>query len=326
MARLATPALYKKDMYKVKFEMEGKVEAKMRHKQILKYVPSATGAGDKETQLLGLGDLERHTTEGQDINFVSPAQGWEFLTKFHTYSKGVKLTFEAGEDSTKIRELLRKLAKTWTESSIDARETLAARVFNEGGTLSGDFVFNGSYINESDSSGDLVYDSKPFFVLSGNEYTKKDGSTYFNSVAGLTLDVDNFETIYNLHAATNAYNELGRPTIDPVDTLLTQRGADHQRAKRIQRTTRGLPGGELNDINVWEGTANPVDWAYLTDTQAFYVGKAASDDLQFIQRMSGSFDYFGDHDNRGSKASYVERIGIWVKGRPFSRGGGASAA
>lgn len=322
--RSGLPSIYLKDMYKVKFKDEK--AAPMRHKEIFMYVPSATGAGDKETELLGAGSLERHTAEGQDINFSSPAEGWPFYVKFHTYSDGLKLTFEANEDSVKISQLLQKFAKTWTKSSIDARETLGARVFNNGGALSGDFVFNGSHQGQTDPSGDLLHDSKPMFALSGNEYTKKDGSTYYNSIASLTLDPDTFEQVYNLHVATNAFDELGRPIVDAVDTLLTRRGADYTMGRRIYETEKGLPGGNLNDFNPWRNVAKPFDWAYLSTSEAaFFVGKRGSEDLQFIQRMAGSFDYFNDHDNRGSKVSYVERFGIWVKGRPFSRGGGTSA-
>jgi hypothetical protein len=322
--RSGLPSIYVKDMYKVKFQNDK--AATMRHKEIFQYVGSADGAGDKETQLIGAGDLERHTAEGQDINFSSPAEGWPFYVKFHTYSGGLKLTFEANEDPVKMKQLLQKFAATWSKSSVHARETLSACIFNDGGDLSGSFVFNGSHQGQTDPSGDLLYDGVPMFALTGNPYTKKDGTTYYNSVAGLTLDVDSFEQIYNLHVATNAFDEQGRPIVDAVDTLISRRGADYTMARRIYETEKGLPGGELNDFNPWQNVAKPMDWAYLEDAEAaFFVGKRGSELLQFIQRMPGSFDYFIDHDNRGSKVSYVERFGIWVKGRPFSRGGGTSA-
>ena len=323
--RANLPSVYLKDMYKVHFQT--KKAAQVRWSEIYSVVTGVKGAGDKETQILNLGDLERHTVEGQDINFASPAEGWPFYVKYHTFSKGLKLSFEAKEDNTKLGDLMKRLASTWTKSSIDARETLGAGIFNNGGTLSGHWSFDGTHQGQTDPSGYLMYDSVPFFALSGNEYTKKDGTTYYNSVASLDLDVDNFATIYNLHVATNAYDENGRPVTDPVDTLLTRRGADLQMAKRIQWTSKGIPGSTINDKNIWEDTAKPIDWAYLTPSvDAFYVGKRGSEDMQFHIRMMGTFDYFEDKNNRGVKASFMERFGILLKGRPWTRGGGNSAA
>jgi len=317
------PSIYLKDMYKVHFQM--KKAAKTRYDEIYAIKTGVKGAGDKETQILNQGDLERHTVEGQDINFESPAEGWPFYVKYHTYSKGLKLSFEAKEDNIKLGDLMKRLALTWTKSSIDAKETLGAGIFNNGGTLSGSWMFDGTHQGQTDPSGYLMYDSIPMFALSGGEYTKKDGNTYYNSVADLTLNVTNFATIYNLHVATNAYDENGRPLTDPVDTLLTRRGADYQMAKRIQWTSKGYPNTDLNDKNIWEDTAKPIDWAYITD-DAFYVGKRKSEEMQFHIRMRGTFDYFEDKDNRGAKASYMERFGTFLKGRPFSRGGGSSDA
>ena len=72
-------ALYKKDMYKA--EREGLAQVTPKYPEIYSVMPTGTGAGDKDTQLLGAGRLERHTAEGQDINFKAPVQGWETLVK-----------------------------------------------------------------------------------------------------------------------------------------------------------------------------------------------------------------------------------------------------
>ncbi len=320
--RSNTPAAYLKDMYKVYFEK--KKALKPRYNQIFKVVNGVKGAGDKETQLLGLGALERHLVENQEINYKSPGQGWPFYVKYWTFSDGVSLGFEAVEDNVKVSNFLKKLSRTWTESDIDAKETLCSRVFNEGGALAGDWVFNGSHEGQTDPSGDLMYDSKPLFALSGNEFTKKDGSTYYNSIAGLDLDVTTFEQIFNLHTSTIAYDELGRPVNQEVDTLLTQRGSDFNMAKRILQTTEGYPQSQLNDKNIWQGTASPLDWAYLDDS-AFYMGKRQHEDFQFHERQAPRFSYYEDKKTKGSLADVIERFGVMLKGRPWSRGGGTSA-
>lgn len=325
--RLDNPAIYQKDMYKAAFEVIDKSD-RMRDK-IYKIVSGVKGAGDKATQLLGLGDLERHTTEGQDINFKSPSQGWVYYVKYWTFSGGLTLTFEAVQDNVKLGNFLKLLAGTWAESSEHTKEEFAAKPFNDGGTLSGNFIFNGSWLNNSDPSGNKMYDSQPMFCLSGNEYTHKGGGTYYNSIAGLSLSPITFQQIFVLHTATNNRTELDRPMKMKVDTLLTQPGDDYLMAIRILSTTshnQSLPGGQLNDKNVYAGLAKPMDWDYLTDSGAFYAGKAQHKDFQFHERQTPLIDFFEDKTNKGYKASFVERYGIMLKNRPWVRGGGASEA
>ena len=324
--RLDNPSIYSKDMYKAAFEvMDG---ADKQRDKIYKVVTGVNGGGDKSTQLLGLGDLERHTTEGQDINFRSPSEGWSYYVKYWTFSGGLSLTFEAVQDNVKLGNFLNDLAGTWAESSEHTKEEFAARPFNDGGTLSGDFVFNGSWLNNADPSGNLMYDGKPQFALSGNEYTHKGGGTYYNSIAGLTLNAITFQQVYVLHTATNNRNELDRPTKMKIDTLLTRPGDDYLMALRILKTMgdrQSLPGGNMNDTNIYYGLAKPVMWDYITDS-AFYVGKAQHRDFQFHERQTPLIDFFEDKTNKGYKASFVERYGILLKNRPWARGGGTSAA
>ena len=324
--RLDNPSIYSKDMYKAAFEVMDTAD-KVRDK-IYKVVTGVNGGGDKSTQLLGLGDLERHTTEGQDINFRSPSEGWSYYVKYWTFSGGLSLTFEAVQDNVKLGNFLNDLAGTWAESSEHTKEEFAARPFNDGGTLSGDFVFNGSWLNNTDPSGDLMYDGKPQFALSGNEYTHKGGGTYYNSIAGLTLSAITFQQVYVLHTATNNRNELDRPTKMKIDTLLTRAGDDYLMALRVLKTMgerQSLPGGQMNDYNIYKGLAEPLMWDYITDS-AFYVGKAQHKDFQFHERQTPLIDFFEDKTNKGYKASFVERYGILLKNRPWARGGGTSAA
>lgn len=321
--RLDNPSIYSKDMYKAAFEVIDKAD-KVRDK-VYKVVPGVKGGGDKNTQLLGLGDLERHTAEGQGINFKSVAEGWSYYVKYWTFSGGLSLTFEAVQDNVKLGNFLKELAATWADSSEHTKEEFAARPFNEGGTLSGDWIFNGSWLNNSDPSGDMMYDGKPMFALSGNNYTHKGGGTYYNSVAGLTLSASSFETIFVLHTATNNRTELDRPMKMKVDTCLTEEGSDYLMARRIYETTNGLPGSQMNDKNIYAGLAKPLAWPYLTDS-AFYLGQAQHKDFQFHERQTPLIDFFEDKTNKGYKASFIERYGVLIKNRPWTRGGGSSSA
>lgn len=323
-------ALYLQDMYKA--EREHYKEVPTMYDKIFKVETKAKAAGDKETQILGAGDLQRHTAQGQDINFKSPIQGFQFLVKYHTYSDGLSLTKEAVEDAVKLGNLLRGLAATWGTSIRVAKETMASRVFNNGGATAGDFVFNGTHEGNTDSSGDLLYDSKPLFNLTGNTRTTKGGGTYYNSVANLTLTPTNFETVYNLHTATNNRDERDRVISNPADTLLTRTGAEAFKADRILNTggqNQAMPGVELNDKNPYYKIVTPMAWDYLTDGTtypAFYIGKRQHRDFCWRDRQMPEIDFFRDRNNRGYKASVDTRWGVFLKNfRCWSRGGGTSA-
>jgi hypothetical protein len=318
-------ALYLKDMYKA--EREGYQEEDTRYNQIFKVKNDCSGAGDKITQILGADALTRHTVEGQDINFRTPVQGWTFLVKYHMYSDGLSFTKEAIDDTTKLGNLLKDLSQTWGIQVRIAKEEMAARVFNEGGNLLGDWVFNGSHTGNDATYGDMPYDNEPYFNLTGNTRSSKGGGTYYNSVASLTITPANFETLYNLITSTNNRNERDQVVRNPVDTLLCRPGADRFKAEKILETTVGLPGGELNDKNVYYKLVSIIDWDYLEAAEAaFFIGKKQHDGLQFHERQASEIRFFRDEKNLGYKASINIRIGVLIKNfRQWVRGGGTSA-
>lgn len=324
--------LYRKDMYKA--EREGAMEKPAMYPSIFKVVTkNITGAGNKEYQMLSAGPLTRHLTEGQDIVFKSPVEGWTTYVKYHTYSDGLSFAPEAVEDTQKLGNLLNDLANTWGREVRISKELLASGVFNNGGTLLGSFEFNGSYTGEVDPSGNLLYDSKPFFNLAGNLRTTKGGATYYNSVAGLTVTPSNFETIYNLQTATNNRDEQDRVSENDVDTVLTAPGGAHFLANRILLSEK-LAGALINDVNPYIGLIkNIYAWDYLSDiggtgaTAGMYVGKAQHPCMQFHERMAPLIRFFRNENNQGYKASIRVRFGVYLKfgaWRAWGRAGGTS--
>lgn len=318
-------ALYTKDMYKA--QREGYKEMPTKYDQIFSVKTGVSGAGDKMTQILGAGRLTRHITDDQKINFKAPVQGWQFLVKYHTWSDGLAFTKNAIEDTMKLGDLIHDLAKTWGRMVRIEKETWGARVFNEGGNLLGDTVFNGSHIGNDATYGDMLYDNKPLFNLTGNTRSSKGGGTYYNSVAGLTVTAANFETLYNLHTATNNRDERDNIVQNPCDTMLVRPGADRFLAERILDTQRGMPGGQLNDINPYYKMLSVIDWDYLEAAEAaFFVGKRKDDDFQFHERQQEETRFWRTEDDLGYKASINVRFGILIKNwRVWTRGGGTSA-
>lgn len=323
----------RQDMYK--FERDGGKEVATMYNKVFKVVSGSEvkGAGNKATQRLSQTGLTRHAVEGQNIAFRSPIQGWTTYVKYHTFSDGLTFSPEAIEDTVKLADMLKDEAAQWGREVRIAKETIGSRVFNEGGNLLGDWVFNGSHTGETQSSGDLPYDSKPMFNLTGNARTTKGGQTYYNSVAaaypagGADITPSNFKTIYVLMTATNNRDEMGRVEMNKPDTVLTKPGSDFFAMQRIL-TSEKLAGGELNDKNPYQGLIKNIwDWDYLTE-DAFFVGKAASPNLQFHERMAPEIRFFRHEDTAGYKASIRTRFGVWLKPlfwRDWTRAGGTSA-
>jgi len=320
----------RKDMYK--FEREGLMEEETMYDKVWKVVKGATGAGTKDTQKLRADGLTRHTAEGQNIIFRSPKQGWTTYVKYHTYSDGLTFSPEAIEDTVKLKDMLTDYSKTWGIEERVSKETLGARPFNEGGNLLGDFIFNGSYTGEADPSGDLVYDSKPLFNLTGNARTTKGGQTYYNSVADAypsSGDVlpSHIKTLYNLMTATNNRDEQGAVVRNKPDTILTKAGNDEISVWEICNSDQKAASA-LNDKNVWRGKfKNLYAWDYLTE-DAIFMGKARAESCQFHERLASNIRFFRHEDTAGYKASIRVRFGVYLKvgcWRDWVRGGGTSA-
>lgn len=319
-------SIYVNDMYKAEWQSYKRVPTK--YDQIYAVVQAPKLAGNKSTQLLGLGRLERHTAENQDINFRAPVEGWSYYVRYWRFSDGVVLSKEAVEDtnSNKVGNLLKELAETWGDSRRFEMETFAALAFNSGGNLLGHYVFDGSHVGNSDASGLLLYDNFPLFNLTGNARKTKGGDTYFNAVAALTVTPGNFETLYNRFTVSIAFDELDREVENNPDTYLTESGADAFLAKRVLKSEKGMPGTELNDFNPYYDLCQPMSWRYLSDSRASYVGKRKHPKFQWHDRQLPEIRMFRDETNRAYKASTDTRWGIWVKDfRCWVKGGGTYA-
>ncbi len=320
-------ALYKAEMYKV--EREKAIEIDPVYKKVFKVENIKKGAGDKYTQMLNGSGFVKHTTEGQDFVFRAPVQGWTTLVKFLTYSDAVTFSKEAIEDTVKLGNLLKEYAADWTDYAMVAKEKLGVRVFNHGGDTSGDWVFNGTYTGETDASGLLMYDGKPFFAVSGNNWTTKGGAIYYNSVATLAVTPDNFETIYKLATSSNNRGEEDEVKANTVNTALCYPGTDRFLLERIVDTSRGLPSTQLNDKNIYFGIVDQIiPWDYLDSDGGWFVGRRGDDKVVFVERQAQETNFFRDNNNNNYKATVDIRFGVHLKPlarRAWTRAGGNSA-
>ena len=72
-------------------------------------------------------------------------------------------------------------------------------------------------LSPSSSSGNFIYDGKPFFA---SAHPDKVGNTYANATASGSLTHTNLKTIYTTYTSTNNRDERGQIVTITPDTLL----------------------------------------------------------------------------------------------------------
>jgi hypothetical protein len=278
--------------------------------QIFQVEQMASGY-DQTTTGLGLGQLSERK-EGDQIISSNLLEGYTAVCKARTFSDSYWMTMEFVEDTPaeKIANILRGYAQTWGEGVVATKEAFAAKFFIHGAKTAGHDVFDNTITGVvTDPSGDLIYDGKPFFAASGNNHPAKDGSTYYNSLGALNLSAANIETAYTLMTTTNNRNERGEIIQIMPDTLLIP-PALHFSAKTILESEL-LPGGANNDKNVVQNLVQPIEWQYLTDTNAWILGKRQKG-LKFYERKAPVIDFYQDEKDKKFYATIDTRFGAVV--------------
>ncbi len=281
--------------------------------QIFDVRPSSS-AFEKSTTAIGMGKLSRRP-EGQAIPFSNPLEGYTVLISARTYSDGLALSMEFQEDTPKekMADAIRGIARSWADTVISTKESIAASIFNYGGYTSGHEIFNNTVAGEVDPSGNFIYDGKPFFALSGNNHpAKAHSTTYYNSLA-LALSSDNLQTAYTLMTSTNNRNERGEIIQLMPDTLLIPPALKFT-ASSILESNALITGASatLGNKNVVQGLVTPVVWQYLTDTDAWFLG-AKQKGIVFYERKEPVVDFYQDEETKAYKATVDLRFGVGVE-------------
>lgn len=310
-----------KDLYKYMFET---------YDQLPKVYPSLfeerniTSAYEKETSAIGMGKLSERK-EGADIISSNPMEGFTVIGKARTFSDGFEITMEMDEDTPpeKIANFARSVAQTWAEGTVNTQETFAAQFFNYGGYTSGHDTFNNTITGViDDASGDLCYDGKPFFNLSGNTRSSKGGGTYYNGTAN-ALTVANIQTAYNLMTNTNNRNERDE-LISIKPNVLLHPPSLRFTAKSVLENE--WVGGSANlDINVAKSLVQPIEWQYLTDTDAWFLG-VAKKGLVWLNRRIPVIEYYRDPKSKKLFVTIDARWGAYVQNWRFWQGNAFSTS
>jgi hypothetical protein len=275
------------------------------------------GGFDKSTSGVGLGKLSERA-EGNNIVASNLLEGYTVYAKARTFSDSYWMAMEFVEDTPieKISNILQAYSSGWGEGVVSTKEAFAAKFFLYGGYTSGHDVFNNTITGvQDDPTGDLIYDGKPFFALSGNNHPAKSGSTYYNSLGALSLSSTNLQTAHTLMTATNNRNEKGEIVQLKPDVLVIPPQLSFT-AKAILESDR-IVGSANNDINVAQNLVQPVEWQYLSsDSDCWFLGKKKNG-LTFYERKSPVIDFYQDEVSKKYYATIDTRFGAVVNNWRF---------
>nr|MDQ3022753.1 Mu-like prophage major head subunit gpT family protein [Bacteroidota bacterium] len=296
----------KVDLYGTFFETYQRFDT--MYDKIFEVVPS-TGAYAQSFVTTGMGDLLERP-EGDDIVFEKLGGGRMVIGKNRTFSKGIEITQETIEDSSEevIRNLVTDKISIVAESYVRSKEKWAARFFNKGGIVLGDNIFNNTVAGITDPTGNLTYDGKPFFNLAGNPRSSLGGGTYFNGHA-LALSAANLQAVYT-NMVGNANRDENDDFIDVKPTTLLIPPGLHFTAKPILESEKVL-GSNNNDPNPVANLVNLMEWSYLTDADAWFLG-VPKRGLKWTDRRKPVIDIYQNPINRNYLVTVDARWGAWM--------------
>jgi hypothetical protein len=307
MLRYDFPKLLLKDSYKYLFEAYDRNP--VLYTQLFNVIQSDSAFEQKTNALR---DIKlKKIKEGDPVIKANALEGWTMYGKNEKFGSKYEFTLELAEDTPadKIANIVKEVASGWGEGLNMTKETYYATIFNKGGLTAGHEIFNGSITGVvTDPSGDLLYDGKPLFNLTGNARTAKSGTTYYNGIS-LALSVPNLQTAYSLQTSTNAYDDNGDRIYLKPDTLLIP-PALHFTAKSVLENE--WVGSNANlDINPVQNLVTPIEWAYLSDASAWFLG-VKQKGLYAIERKSGVLTSWQDNDTGSFYIKIDARFGVMI--------------
>lgn len=290
----------KKDLYAYFFEMYPQKPSVWE--TLFEVVPS-DAAYDQFTSAIGLGEL-LEKPEGEDLQSDAPMESYTIVCKNRSFGRTVNFSYESVQDAKKPANLFQSVVGSWAKMVPITKEKHYAKFFNYGAYTAGNDVFNNSITNVvTDSSGDLIYDSKAFFAT---DHPDRVGNTYANYTQTRALSQANLQTTYLTYTTTNNRDERGEVIELSPDTLLIPPALKFTAAVILNTTL--IPGSQDNDVNTMNGILEPVEWSYLTDSDGWFIGSKKMGILS-TTREGISIDFWMDELSKDYHASIFTRFG-----------------
>ena len=174
-------------------------------------------------------------------------------------------------------------------------------------------LFNTAWAGESSALGSLLLaDGKPLASTAHTYNSAGSGGTFSNSNTSLALSGPNLEAVRTAILTTWKDDKNNLLNLNPDDFLLLVPTALRETALVIAGSD-GKPNTTDNNINVWKGSIDVVEWPRLTDTTAWFVivKPQARDLCHWYDRRALDIS---DHVDFNSEQALYKIIGRWSFG------------
>ena len=172
------------------------------------------------------------------------------------------------------------------------------------------------------SPGNYIYDSKPLFVLTGDNHVSKSAANstgYFNNLNEV-LSVQTLEKAIIKLIADNNRNEKDEIVDLGSNFVLVVAPQLLPAAERIVKSDF-LSGTDQNDVNILRDRFTIVPWQFINTATSWYVG-VAKKGIRVYRRRAPSIDFYYDEDTETYKVKISMRYGkmvqnwrYWVAGK-----------
>jgi len=264
-------------------------------------VTGVNTAYEQSTSVIGSGQFAK-VGERESIPEESILEGFTTLAKYQKFAKKIPFSEESVDDHSKIQNILKETVMGWADAEQWTLEQFFSSFFNKGGFTAGDPIFNQAITGIlADSSGDFIYDTKPWFALAANEHVSKGGTSYLNSL-GLPATPKNVEDAWIRLKAKNNRNERDEIINLGSNYGIVCAGELEPTINRIVKT-EGLPGTDQNDVNVLLNRFQIFPWINISTITSWYliILKKA---IRAYKRKNLKIDFYYDEDTET----------YWVKG------------
>ncbi|GAB7387357.1 hypothetical protein BSNK01_11930 [Bacillaceae bacterium] len=232
-----------------------------------------------------MGLMEEWTKSGNQVAYEEVNKGFKATYTHRKYSKGLQIERELLEDD--LYSEIKKRTRNLAQSVYYTRQFYAASVFNN--------AFNPNYVGP---------DGKP---LCATDHPLAPGATEtWSNFDQLELNADNVELVRNRMMAWT--DDKGNLLAINPDTLIVPPSL--RKAALVIADSDKEPDTANNNVNIWKGSLDVIEWPFLTDPNAWFMvdSQRMKNFLNWYDRRKAQLESDDEFDTEVAKYKVVARF------------------
>ncbi len=194
----------------------------------------------------GLGLMEEWNSSGRQVAYEDIHKGFKATYTHKKYSKGLEIERELLDDD--LYAEIKKRTRSLSQSVYYTRQYYAALTFNQ--------AFNDTYAGPDNKA----------LCSTAHPLSPTDTTTWSNA-ADLALNADNVEKVRNYMKEWT--DDKGNLLAINPDTLIVPSAL--RKAALVIADSDKEPDTADNNVNIWRGSLNVIEWDFLTNPKAWFM-------------------------------------------------------